>query len=69
MNEFAPGFALTLPSVRQAQQGKETTLCGSGSQCGLHIGSIRRILKKKKKPVSGLGSTPTDSDSVMLNIV
>ena len=49
MNEFAPGFALTLPSVRQAQQGKETTLCGSGSQCGLHIGSIRRILKKKKK--------------------
>ena len=58
MNEFAPGFALTLPSVRQAQQGKETTLCGSGSQCGLHIGSIRRTLKKKKNTSIWVGFYP-----------
>ena len=45
MNEFALGFALTLPSVKQAQQGKETILWVSGSQSGLHIGSISRTLK------------------------
>ena len=72
MNEFALGFALTLPSVKQAEQGKETILCVSGSQSGLHIGSISRTLKtetKTKKTVSGLGSTPTDSDSIARNIV
>ena len=71
MNEFALGFALTLPSVKQAQQGKETILWVSGSQSGLHIGSISRTLKYIYIyiPVSGLGSTPTNSDSIVLNIV
>ena len=55
MNEFALGFALTLPSVKQTEQGKETILCVSGSQSGLLIGSISRTLKTKTKKNQYLG--------------